>query len=137
MNDTLLVDTDVASDLFKRRARADQYKRIIHGKRLALSFMSVAELYKWSVKRKWSQDKMRVLEDAIKLYLVIPYDHELARMWGRITAECEAFGRTIPPSDAWVAATAIRHDLPLLTNNARHFEAAEEHCGLKLLRPEA
>ena len=103
MNDTLLVDTDVTSDLFKRRARAGHYKRTIQGKRLALSFMSVAELYKWSVKRKWSQDKMHVLEGAIKRYLVLPFDHELARMWGRITAECEILGRPIPPSDVVTA----------------------------------
>jgi predicted nucleic acid-binding protein len=33
--------------------------------------------------------------------------------------------KTMTPAakfDAWIAATAIRHDLPLGTNNRRHFE---------------
>jgi predicted nucleic acid-binding protein len=38
------------------------------------------------------------------------------------------------PSDAWVAAAALRHDVPLLTNNLKHFEPAEALCGVKLLR---
>jgi predicted nucleic acid-binding protein len=37
--------------------------------------------------------------------------------------------------DAWVAATALRHNLPLVSNNIKHYEAAEELCGLKLIRP--
>lgn len=24
--------------------------------------------------------------------------------------------------DAWIASTALRHDIPLATNNTRHFE---------------
>jgi predicted nucleic acid-binding protein len=39
------------------------------------------------------------------------------------------------PSDAWVAAAALRHDISLLTNNLKHYEAAKSLCGLKLLRP--
>ncbi|MFI5460493.1 MAG: hypothetical protein ACHRXM_34180 [Isosphaerales bacterium] len=43
-------------------------------------------------------------------------------------------GKPIAPSDAWVAAAALRHDTALATNNLKHFEAAESLCGLKLLR---
>jgi len=32
-------------------------------------------------------------------------------------------GRPIAPGDAWVAAVATRHGLPLLTHNRKHFEA--------------
>jgi tRNA(fMet)-specific endonuclease VapC len=48
-------------------------------------------------------------------------------------AACEDAGRPIAPSDAWVAAAALRHGVPLLTNNLKHFEAAESLCGLILL----
>jgi predicted nucleic acid-binding protein len=36
--------------------------------------------------------------------------------------------------DTHVAATALRHDMALVTNNLKHFEAAESLCGLKLRR---
>jgi tRNA(fMet)-specific endonuclease VapC len=31
-------------------------------------------------------------------------------------------GRPVDPSDAWIAATAIRYNLPLVTHNRRHFD---------------
>jgi len=31
----------------------------------------------------------------------------------------------------------LRHDVPLLTNNLKHYEAAETLCGLQLLRAQS
>jgi tRNA(fMet)-specific endonuclease VapC len=31
-------------------------------------------------------------------------------------------GRPVDPGDAWVAAAALRHELPLITHNRKHFE---------------
>ncbi len=39
-----VVDTDVVSFLFKRDTRAQAYKRHLVGRRLVVSFMTVAEL---------------------------------------------------------------------------------------------
>ena len=39
------------------------------------------------------------------------------------------------PHDAWVAACTLRHDVELVTNNVKHFEAAESLLGLKLQHP--
>jgi predicted nucleic acid-binding protein len=61
----------------------------------------------------------------------------LTAIWhglGRIVAASEDAGTPIAPTDAWIAAAALRRDIPLLTNNVKHFEAAESLCGLKLLR---
>ena len=38
------------------------------------------------------------------------------------TAATAAPRPPIEPGDAWVAATALRHSLPLVTHNRRHFE---------------
>ncbi len=42
--DDVLLDTDVFSVLFKGDTRGDVYAKDIQGKRLCISFMSVAEL---------------------------------------------------------------------------------------------
>ncbi len=134
MTETVLLDTDVASFLFKGSPRAKAFRPLIKGKQLALTFVSVAELFKWTVKRKWGTEKSAKLEAALQRYLIIPYDRDLAWSWARVVAACEGAGRPMAPSDAWVAAAAVRHDLPLATNNLKHFEAAESLCRLNLLR---
>jgi tRNA(fMet)-specific endonuclease VapC len=137
MSDTLLLDTDVASYLFKNSPRARPFRPLLHDKHPTLAFISVAELFKWAFKQRWGRQKVEQLESALRSYVVVPYDRDLAWAWARIVAACEDAGRPIAPSDAWVAAAALRHDIPLMTNNLKHYEAAESLCGLKLVRPQS
>ena len=134
MNDFVLLDTDVASYLFKNSPRAGPFRPLLKGKRPALAFVSVAELFKWTIKRRWGPTKVAQLEASLRRYVVIPYDRDLAWSRARIVAACEDAGRPIAPSDAWVAAASLRYDVPLVTNNLKHIEAAKSLCGLKLLR---
>ncbi len=134
MNDFLVIDTDVASYLFKNSPRATPFQTKLEGFRTALAFVSVAEMLKWTLKRHWGPRKIEQLESALRRYVVIPYDRDTAWEWARVTAACQDAGRPIAASDARVAAAALRHDVPLLTNNLKHFEATENLCGLKLIR---
>lgn len=133
MTDYPLLDTDVASFLFKNSPRAKPFRPLLKGKQPALAFVSVAELFKWTLKRGWSARKIDQLEAALRPYVVIPYDRDVAWAWARVVTACESAGHPIAPSDAWVAA-ALRHDVPLLTNNVKHYENAQSLCGLRLLR---
>lgn len=135
MTETIILDTDVASFLFKNSPHGRPYRMTIKGKRLTLAFVSVAELFKWALKRQWTLKKIGKLEEALHRYVILPYDRDTAWAWARVVAACEDAGRPIAPTDAWIAAAALRHDLSLVTHNAKHFEAAESLCGLKVLRP--
>ena len=122
----LLVDTDVVSFLLKGDSRANQYAFIIQGHRLALSFMTVAELFQWAAVRNWGKERTAKLEKSLTNYLIIPVDIEICRIWGNLRAERQTIGRVISPQDAWIAATAIRHNWPLVTNNAKDFQGISE-----------
>jgi len=52
---------------------------------------------------------------------VIPYDLDLARVYGAIQAHLEDEGRVLADADLQIAATALHHDLELVTGNLRHF----------------
>ena len=134
MSNAMLLDTDVASYLFKNSPRAKDFRPFLEGRQPTLAFVSVAELYKWTLKRRWGQKKVDRLENSLRRYVIVPYDRDLAWAWARVVATCEDAGRPMAPSDAWIAAAALRHDMPLLTNNLKHYEAAESLCGLRLLR---
>jgi tRNA(fMet)-specific endonuclease VapC len=81
MTETLLLDTDVASFLFKNSPHAKRYRPLIHRKRLAIAFVSVAELFKWTLKRRWGTEKVERLEAVLRRYLIIPFDRDLAWAW--------------------------------------------------------
>jgi tRNA(fMet)-specific endonuclease VapC len=58
-----VVDTDVMSFLFKRDSRADLYKPHLVGRRLIVSFMTIAKLEAWALIRNWGEtNKVRMRE---------------------------------------------------------------------------
>lgn len=119
---TLLLDTDVFSFLLKGDSRASAYAALIQGHRLAVSFMTVAELFQWAAVRNWGARRIAHLEQTLTSYLIVPVDVEMCRIWGRLRAEQQSAGHTISPQDAWIAATALRHTLPLVTHNASDYQ---------------
>jgi predicted nucleic acid-binding protein len=42
-------------------------------------------------------------------------------MWAEVTVAARARGYRIECADAWIAATALRHDVPLVTHNRGDF----------------
>jgi tRNA(fMet)-specific endonuclease VapC len=117
--DTVLVDTNVFSYIHKNDTRAELYRKHLDGKRLALSFMTVAELYRWVVERKWGQKRIDDLRARLKRYVILPHDDETAWKYAEVRS---IPGHPIDPGDAWIAASALRHGIPLVTHNRKHFE---------------
>ncbi|HEY9631349.1 MAG TPA: hypothetical protein V6C84_29005 [Coleofasciculaceae cyanobacterium] len=63
----LLIDTDIASFIFKGSNYADPYLPLLSGQELALSFMSVAELFQWAILRQWGDRRLTQLGRVLKL----------------------------------------------------------------------
>jgi len=87
---------------------------------LALSFQSVAELWSWAEENNWGTSRREGLERFIRRFLIIPYDLELAKSWARLSAHCQRIGRRLEAGDAWIAATAVRFRIPLVTHDRDH-----------------
>ena len=117
-----VVDTNVVSYLLKKHAIANLYRPHLEGRVLTVSFMTVAELYLWAFKRNWGPKKREELEATLRNYAVIPFDNDLCVSWAKITAEGDKVHRSIACADAWIAASALQHKIPLVTHNPKHFE---------------
>ncbi|TDE12969.1 type II toxin-antitoxin system VapC family toxin [Jiangella asiatica] len=62
---------------------------------------------------------------------ILAVDDEVADVWGRTLARCRNGGRPVDPIDAQIAATALCHDLTVVTRSVRDFAAT----GVELLNP--
>lgn len=118
----VLVDTSVVSYLLKNHSLAPFYREHLKNKLLAVSFMTVAELYRWPLERGWGEAKIAALLAHLGSYVVIPYDDRMSWEWARIMS---TKGRPISVPDGWIAATAVRHGLPLVTHNLRNFQQVD------------
>jgi predicted nucleic acid-binding protein len=127
-----LFDTDAISELLRPYPlpayvkwlttipREDQYT----------SAVVVGELYKGAYrshakKRHLDNIESRILPSVTSL----PYDVATAKVFGQIRAQLEEAGNILPDADLQIAATAIYHDLELVSGNLRHFARIP---GLKL-----
>ena len=117
----MLVDTDIVSFFYKKDTRAKAYEQHLAGQRVFISFITVAELYRWPFERNWSELKKQDLMQYLKNYTILPYDDALAWTWAELVGRtCR--NRPIALHDSWIAATALRHELAIVTHNRKHFE---------------
>jgi predicted nucleic acid-binding protein len=121
--EALLLDTNIVSYLMRGDLRAMAYRRYFEGKTLAISFMTVAELYEGAYRRGWSEKKFAGLKEQIKMYLVIPFSPNVCETWGRLRAERK--NQPIAVDDGWIAATALTYECPLVTHNPNDFTGIE------------
>jgi predicted nucleic acid-binding protein len=117
--DTLLLDRNVFSYIHKNDTRAQLYREHLEGNRLALCFMTVAELYQWARQRNWGRKRIDELEQKLSAYVVLHSDRETAWEYAGVRT---IKGHPMNPGDAWIAAAALRHRLPLVTHDRTDFE---------------
>jgi predicted nucleic acid-binding protein len=122
----VVVDTDAFSHLWQTPATASSFAAHLIDAVPVISFTTVAEVHFGAAKRGWGQRKIDQLDEALRRYVIAPYDDDLARLWGRLKSQAQRSGHPLgqnsQTNDLWVCATAIYHAAPLLTLNRRHFE---------------
>ena len=92
-----------------------------------ISAITLAELSVGPLVAATSDERVRrqsVLQVAEAAFSPLPFDAETARVFGRVAASLRDSGRKnrARAYDALIAATAIRHELPVYTRNPDDFE---------------
>jgi predicted nucleic acid-binding protein len=121
-----LLDTNIVSELIKPKPdfHVVQWVESVADKTLYLSVLSLGEIRKGLEQLPEGQKKEHIrlwLEHELPAWFgerLLPVDSGIAHRWGRLTAE---MGRSIPAIDSLLAATALHHDLRLVTRNISDF----------------
>ena len=74
----------------------------------------------------------RVCRQVLRGFTVLPVTRPIAHRFAILRGDLRARGLPLPQPDLLIAATALHHDLALLTRNRRHFARVPD---LRLLDP--
>ena len=124
--DMILLDTNIVSFFFKTDSRSALYAPWLRGQTLAITFVTAGELYRWPLERGWGMQKREALDRLTRSFAILPYDDALSRSWASLMADGKRRGCVPTFADSWIAATAIRHGLVLVTHNPSDFFGIEQ-----------
>lgn len=131
-----LLDTNVLSETVRRNPNKAviSWLKQIPGDAFYVSVLTLGEVRKGieGIKDHKRREKLRVwLEHDLPEWFegrVLAVDMPVADRWGRLLSSA---GRPLPTIDSLLAATALHHELRLVTRNTRDFEFS----GLEVIDP--
>jgi predicted nucleic acid-binding protein len=92
-----------------------------------VSFQTVAELRYGALRRGWGEARLRKLDAKVAAVSIVHSGDELIATYARLRADCvrngHALGQREHDADRWIAATALRLGIPLVSHD-RVFENA-------------
>lgn len=128
----VLLDTNAVSLIFKTsHPLRPAALNATDGHELFIAFMTKAELLLWPKNNAWGKRRRDELADHLAEFTSLLPDDDSPHYWAEVMAESKRLGRPMSAADAWIAATALQWELPLITNNSRDFEHLS---GLTLIR---
>ena len=116
-----MVDTDWVIDYLHEIPEVVERLNALLLEGIGLSIVSLAELFDGIAGSVTPQEDERVLRTFLDFVEIIPLDEEACLIFAEELVRLRAAGMPIGDMDLLIGATAIRHNVPLLTNNRRHF----------------
>lgn len=124
-----LVDTNIPSEL--TREKPDERVAVFLARtpkdRIFLSVLTLGEICKGIATLPPSQKRTALqtwLDEEVRQWFsgrILPITAAIAERWGYLSAAAKQLGMTIPVVDALIAATALDHQLTLVTRNTKDF----------------
>jgi predicted nucleic acid-binding protein len=134
-----LVDTNLPSELTKPAPDPRVAEFLIQAgrERVCVSVVTIGEICKGigALPESKRREELRVWLDRVMrpwfAGRVLTVTENIAERWGTLTGEHRRRGRQITMADGLIAATALEHDLTLVTRNVKDFEG----LGLPIINP--
>jgi len=126
-----LFDTNAISEAMKRKPNLEVRQLIDKQTPVLMSVISVEEIY-YGLSYKDAHQKQTWFKNFIKYRCeVLPVSIEIVQQCGIWRGRFRQQGITRSQADLLIGATALIHDLILVTRNTKDFDG----CGIELLNP--
>ncbi len=110
-----LVDTTWVIEYLRGNQTIIQRLQSYSDEGLAIAIVSLAELYEGVFRSNNPAGNETILKDFLTGVTILGIDEEVCIIFGREMARLRQGGMAVGDMDALIAATALRHDLTLLT----------------------
>jgi tRNA(fMet)-specific endonuclease VapC len=123
-----LLDTDTLSEIIKGRDLATQRSAQDYLRRFQRFQFSTITRYEIlrGLMAKDAVAQVRAFEQQCQRSTVLPLSDEVVFIGAEISATLRKRGEIISDADILIAATALLHDLVLITNNLEHFRRVRD-----------
>lgn len=118
---TYLLDTNIVIYVMKRRPLEVLQIFNQHAGRMAISAITLSELFHGAEKSQKVSDNRFAIEDFCSRLEVLPYGPKACQHYGAIRSTLEKIGQPIGVNDLHIAAHARSEGLILVTNNMGEF----------------
>ena len=117
---SFLVDTDICSAYLKGDNRVG-HRFIQQGGGLHISAVTAGQLFTWALMAGASSRRMEGLLDLLRDVTFLDVNRDVAEKFGDLRVQQLRTGQRTPDTDLLIAATALVHNLTVVTHNQKHF----------------
>lgn len=119
---TYLIDSDWVADWLAGKLHATRLITNLSGQGIAISLITFGEIYEGIYYARDPSAAEAGFQQFLREVEVRPLSRRIMRRFARIRGELRRLGQLIPDPDILIAATALQHDLILLTRNVKDFQ---------------
>jgi predicted nucleic acid-binding protein len=134
-----LLDTNIPSEMTRPRPQpsVSAWLDDADDDRLYFSVVSLGEILKGVTllsESKRRRQLQRWLDETLRPWFegrILPVNQPIAERWGVLAGQCQMKGKPLKVVDGLIAATALEHDLTIVTRNVKDFAG----LGVRFLNP--
>ncbi|WP_414620818.1 type II toxin-antitoxin system tRNA(fMet)-specific endonuclease VapC [Calothrix sp. CCY 0018] len=121
-----LLDTNVCARYLNGKSPAVRERiRATNRDDIAVCSVVKAELFYGAMRSNNPQKTLANQQQFLNLFVSLPFDDNVALIYGEIRAQLTALGTPIGPNDFQIAAIALANNLILVTHNTREFSRVD------------
>jgi predicted nucleic acid-binding protein len=128
-----LIDTNVLSEFARRQpadARVDRWLKTANEESLFVSVLTMAEIRRGvellpAGKRRFELEAWYVALQVSFADRLLPVTMPIGDRWAKLSAQAQRRGTPLAILDGFIGATALEHELTVVTRNVRDFAAMD------------